>query len=293
MASPRPFKILSDFDGVWTDQTIEAESVKLLLAAEAARLAGVAAGEALRDFRRYEDQARAQPERHGWAPDGRITAYVDEDPFCVPNAVAGWLQDAAGERPGRYRAAILDAGYATLTAFADHCFLTATERYRTDHPPAILPGAKEHLEELLDRGVEVVIVSNSGAEKIVGWFRGIGIDAGTARGHALRVVGSARKFEIGTSGETIEVRGRPVHVDRPRYRAVIEAERPDLIVGDVFSLDLALPHRMREQDHPAAPRTLVLRRHAHTPDWIQSTRADGAIDHVVDSVGELSGLLPA
>ena len=59
-------------------------------------------------------------------------------------------------------------------------------------------------------------------------------------------------------------------------------------VGDVFSLDLALPHVMRENDVDGAPRVLALRRHSHTPAWILDGRADGAIDLVVDQVGDIA-----
>ena len=78
-------KILSDFDGVWTDQAFEAQNVKLFLAAEAARLAHIAADAAHEHFARFERTVKSSPHLYGWAPDGRITAYVDEDPFCDAN----------------------------------------------------------------------------------------------------------------------------------------------------------------------------------------------------------------
>jgi hypothetical protein len=65
------------------------------------------------------------------------------------------------------------------------------------------------------------------------------------------------------------------------------------VIGDVFSLDLALPHVMRTTAQRAAPRRLVLRRHDHTPSWILNDRAGGAIDEVVDGVGELAGIVRA
>ena len=48
---------------------------------------------------------------------------------------------------------------------------------------------------------------------------------------------------------------------------------------------------MRTEGRPAAPSELVLRKMAHTPSWILDTRAEGAIDHVVDGVGELLELI--
>ena len=281
-------RILSDFDGVWTDQATEAEHVKAFQHAEAARLTGIAPDEAARDFAGYAERVLAMPDRFGWTPDGRITASADEDPFCQPNAVAGWIEAEARRdgRARRYRDAILGAGFETLTKFADHCFLHATETYRAEHPPALVEGAGEAFQALHDVGAEIVVVSNSGGEKVVGWLRHAGIDAGEDEGHLVRVHGNAGKWHV-AGAEEIEVAGRSVLVDRPLYRAVIEEEDPDLIVGDVFSLDLALPHVMRAQGNERAPHLLALRCQAHTPRWILDSQADGAIDVVLDHVRDL------
>lgn len=284
-----PLKLLSDFDGVWTDQAIEAEGVLLYTAAEAARLAGIAQNRALADFRAFEAEVLASPERHGWAPDGRISAYVDEDPFCRSNAIAGLLERARDGRPRAYREAIEAAGFASVGAFADRCFLGATERFRRDHPPALVPGAESALRELFEAGIELVIVSNSPAEKIQGWFAGLGIEApGEAR---LRVRGSARKFALGPSAAGFELGGRRVLVDRPAYREILEQERPDWVVGDVFSLDLALPESLRREGLTGAPSGLILRRHGHTPGWVLAAAQGGPIDRLIEHPAELAGLL--
>ena len=281
-------KILSDFDGVWTDQAFEARNVLLFLTAEAARLAHIPADEAQAHFARFERTVKASPQRYGWAPDGRITAYVDEDPFCDANSIAQYIEEETRDSDARkYRAAILGAGFKVITAFADHCFMTATTSFRTQHPPALVPGAKVMFEELTRAGAAIVVVSNSPPEKITGWFRDVGVDAGVEPTNALRVRGSAGKFVIGPSDASIQVAGRKIFVDRPKYRQIIADEQPDIVIGDVFSLDLALPHVMRRAKTPGAPRELVLRRHPHTPRWVLDTKAEGAIDRVVEHVGDL------
>ena len=285
------FKILSDFDGVWTDQAIEAECVKLFLTAEAARLAGVPANRALADFRAFELEVQANPERYGWAPDGRITAYVDEDPFCVANSIAALIAEGTTERTRLYRAAVLDGGFESLPAFADRCFLTSTTSYRDQHPPALVPDAAEHLAALGAAGAEVVVVSNSPADKIIRWFRAVGVDAGERQGHLLRVRGQAGKQTLGAGNDALVVAGRRILVDRPKYRVVLEEERPDLVIGDVFSLDLALPHVLRERGDVGAPKTLVLRGHEHTPAWVRETLVGTVIDRMVDGVDELVPLV--
>ena len=57
------------------------------------------------------------------------------------------------------------------------------------------------------------------------------------------------------------------------------------------SLDLAMPHVLRTRGVEQAPSTLVLRQHAHTPQWVTEGRAGSAIDHLVTSVGELPALV--
>jgi hypothetical protein len=50
------------------------------------------------------------------------------------------------------------------------------------------------------------------------------------------------------AGDRIEVGGLSVDVARPHYEEVLRKERPDAIVGDVFSLDLALPLALKRRD---------------------------------------------
>ncbi len=283
------FKILSDFDGVWTEQDGEAEVLADHLASRCAALLGKPRATVDADLSAFRREVQARPEAFGWAPDGRISAFADEDPLC---AVAGLCELVARAEHGhahRYRVAI-ESRWPSVRAFAQDGFNTAMEYFRSEHPPSIAADAKEQLHAVTAAGAEVVVVSNSEPGKLIAWFSAAGIDAGEGPQHALRIRGSAGKQILG-GDLAIEVAGRTVHVDRPRYRDAIEQERPSLVIGDIFSLDLALPHVMREDGHPAAPRALALRRNRHTPAWILQDRAAGAIDHVVDRFGDLAPLI--
>jgi phosphoglycolate phosphatase-like HAD superfamily hydrolase len=283
----RPFKILSDFDGVWTDQADEAAAVRGFAIEELAHVCGVPRGRALDEYDAFARLVAAAPHEHGWAPDGRISAYADEDPLCETSAIARWLSVADDPRAVRVRDAIVAAGFADMQAFSEHLFHGGVARFRSEHPPWIVPGARGMLDALHGAGAELVVVSNSASDKLIAFFASAGIDAGEGEGHELRVRGSAGKFVLG-GDDTITVGGRPIFVDRPRYRDVVTDEAPDLIVGDVFSLDLAMPHVMRRDGVAGAPRVLALRRHSHTPAWILDGHADGAIDVVVHQVGDLA-----
>lgn len=289
----RRFKILSDFDGVWTDQGPEADVLVRDCVVALGELAGVDAATAEREIGALRRRMAEAPHQHGWAHDGRITAYVDEDPLVESSALCNAIAIVDDATAQRYRDAVARGGFATLADFAQHVYVQSTGTFRRDHPPCIVADAAAVLAALHELDAEIVVVSNSDADKIVAWFAHAGIDAGERDGHALRVRGAAAKWFIGASDASIDVAGRRIFVDRPKYRAAIEAEQADLVIGDVFSLDLALPHVMRSHAIPGAPRTLVLRHHRHTPSWIIDTAAAGAIDHVVASLAELPAIVAA
>ena len=185
-------KILSDFDGVWTNPGEEAEGVQALMITETARMSGVELDVVAADFAIFGKIAMGTPTDHGWAPDGRITAYVDEDPFCLGNSMAGVLDGLASgalpllgcslgsvdgamvPRAVDYAQVIREAGFANASTFSDHCFLQATAAFQRDHPPALVPGAKLIADRFLAMGADVVVVSNSGEEKI--WLAKCGGD---------------------------------------------------------------------------------------------------------------------
>ncbi len=274
-------KILSDFDGVWTDPAHEADEVRLFFIRELSRLAGVALEEAEREVAALQRTVLATPHEYGWCVRGHLTAYVDEDPFCLPNTMGAVLSRSTAPEHQKYREAILAAGHENAEAFADDCFFQATAAYRKTHPPALVPEAREVYEALMEAGVDLIVVSNSPPEKIENWFEAVGAHIDHDR---FRVRGKAGKHELTDERETLHTNGRTVRVDRPLYRKVLEEESPDLVIGDVFSLDLALPCWLRREGFAGAPKTTILRRHAHTPDWTQKIPE---LNRMIDSVAEL------
>ncbi len=284
-------KILSDFDGVWTNQGPEAALLIDWMVEKLAEFAGVPAAQAQDELGVLRAAMKEAPEKNGWAPDGRISAYLDEDPLIEASALTRVLDQGESDTAKRYAKAVTDNGHETLAAFSEWSFKTATGSFIETHPPCIVPEAAAMLKAIEDAGAEVVIISNSGADKIAAWFQTAGIDAGEGEGHALRIRGSAKKWFLGDTQDAMQVAGRRIALDRPEYRSAILSERPDVVIGDVFSLDLALPHALRGRSILQAPDTVVLRRHDHTPAWVTETRAGGAIDHILNSVSELPALV--
>lgn len=293
-----PLHLLSDFDGVWTEPTRELQAVHDTVIGELARLAGCDRAAMEDAYAGFAEQVLRQPEQHGWRIDGKLSSYVDEDVFAMPTAVGQWLDAAPGADERRLRARILDEWPAVID-FLDDCYHGTCSRFRETHPHDLTRGAERVLRWLLDQGVTICFATNAPAEKVIDWFAHYRIEVADARHTSreecrLRVFGRAGKQWLGESGATVEVGGRAVQVDRPQYRAILEQERPDAVVGDVFSLDLALPAWLRREGLAGAPQAIGLMHLRHTPDWVRAALGggpDGWVDWLVPHVTALPRLL--
>lgn len=281
-------KILSDFDGVWTDPTHEADAVALGLAEDLAALTGFELERVRHDLAHCRRQALSEPERHGWELDGRVTAYCDEDAFLAVSGIASWLTEARDPLCAPYVEAVSRSDAPSFMQLADAAFKRLGARPGVG---ALLPSAVDVLTRLEELGVDLVLVSNSDTEKLVRLFDDVGVSAATDDSARVRVRGAAMKWRLGDAPRRLEFDGRSVDVDRPWYRAIIEEERPDLVVGDVFSLDLALPHHMRAGGEDAAPSTLVHRPPAAPTRWVADHLSSGRIDAVAPTLPDLARIV--
>lgn len=271
-------KLLTDFDGVLTAQDAEAEAV-------GARLAEIVAEAEL--LRRLRAAVRASPERHGWIAGGELACYADEDPYVFHNAVASAVYASGDRSLDRLRA----LGLATAEHLATRCFEEGTRRYREANASHVLPEAVDAVRRFLAAGHEVVVVSNSSTERVRALLAAADLEPGT---RGLRVRGGARKFVLGGEPASVathgEFGGRRVALRRPHYFEILAEERPDAVIGDVLSLDVALPLALRRAGGPFASMRCHLKRHPHTPDW--SLRA--CVEHggePVDSLARLAAKL--
>jgi len=277
-------KILSDFDGVWTDPTHEAVAVEERFGDDLARRTGFARERVARDLAHCRMRALSEAERHGWTPGGRLTAYADEDPFLAVSGVASYLATASDPLAEPYRRALAQEAGADFMVLADRAF---REVGAVPGLGRLLPEGAQVLAELEELGCDIVVVSNSDTSKLVRLFADAGIEAGTEPGVRVRVRGGARKWALGASDEHILVRGRRVHVDRPEYGRILAEEHPDLVVGDVFSLDLALPFHLRARGVAGAPRVLVHRPPSAPTDWVAGHAEHGHVDAVAPRLTDL------
>lgn len=290
--------LVTDFDGVWTEPQREARAVQRTVVREFARLAGWSEAAAVRCYRRWMRRVLERPAEHGWRIDGRLSSYVDEDFFALPAAIGQAIADADGDPEAeQLRAAILRE-HATVSDFMDACYHGTCARFRESVAHDLSPGAEEVLRWLLDLGARVTFVTNAPLAKVVDWFGCHGLEVADAAddaraGHPLRAYGRAGKQWLGPGREHLRFSDRRVWTDRPAYRAILERERPDVVLGDVLSLDLALPLALRAAGHPAAPRTVAILHRRHTPAWVRAAVAPGPgrLDHHLRHIRELPGVI--
>ena len=241
-------RLLSDFDGVWTHPRLEASVQASLLDAALIR----AVPEAQRDAARaWIAAARrsvlADPQHHGWAPTGRLSCFADEDPFAEHS---GLLYRIHHEAPRDPLAAAIERGVQAahgipLEEFGGRIHTQAVHLVEDTRGPGILPEAAEAGHRMVDAGIDIVLVSNSGDDKLDRWFGSVGFKH-TPHPHvapgALRMRGHARKFQLDDArSQRLVIGALDIEVARPRYEAILREEAPDAVVGDVFSLDIALP----------------------------------------------------
>lgn len=277
-------RLLSDFDGVWTHPREEGLAQGVLL--DELLLAGVPGAE--RDAARAwivaaRKAVLAEPAVYGWAPGGRLSCFADEDPFSVHSALLHYLhvRRDADAMARRLAEGVLGRGHASLEDFGGWCHRVAVRMLQISRGPAILASAAEAGARMLRGGVDIVVVSNSGTQKLVDWFapttlRTVVDDAAHATpAGVMRLRGNALKFVLDETAR-VPLAAGPVVVEtaRPHYERVIRAELERYegaraVVGDLFSIDLALPLRLRRTEPAFAGVRLFWIVRDYTPERVR------------------------
>lgn len=295
-------KLLSDFDGVLTDPSGEARRVRELFDADLLAARPGRESETRATVATAEAACDAAPHAHGWSWEGRITAYVNEDPFVRVNGIAARLDldaDAGAPGPAALREALRGRGRKDVRDAAQAAYVGMTRETAAGKIHPLDPAVADLFGALLGRGAEIVVVSNSRTDRILQLLRGAGLaPVGHGEGDGpLRVRGDAKKFVLGSSAElrrSFAAGPYEVHVDRPHYEQILREEMPMAVMGDVFSLDLALPlHLGRTGDRVLRDTKLLLRRQPYSPAWPAAyLAADPAIRWAaVDRLAEVPALL--
>lgn len=283
-------RLLSDFDGVWTHPREEGLAQ------------GVVLDEMLLQWTPEPERPTAQawiaaarravllePSRYGWAPGGgSLSCFADEDPFAEHSALLHYIHLKQGSDPiaARWVKAVEAHGYAGLDEFGGWSHRTAVRVLQRARGPAILPSAWQAGLKMLLAGIDTVVVSNSHTGKLKDWFGPTPLPTFEERAGAiapantLRLRGNALKFVLDEPANSKPLAAGPIVVEtsRPKYEAVLRAELerydgPRAVVGDLFSIDLALPLRLRRTEAAFADVRLFWIVRDYTPVRIQQALA--------------------
>ncbi len=264
-------KFLLDFDGTLTNIQTEYQSDHDKLVKRMAEI-GIAPERFVALFNKAVEDIMQQPTAYGWPDNGRLTAFCDEDIFM--HIIAGimrideWIasDDAAYDD---IRKALSD-NHVSLMQVAEECHLALCheplDAFNTPQPEVV-----NALRTLLDRDCEIVIASNSEAQRIIEKLEFVDLkpvahdDNPSAR---FRVRGHAKKYALDDNPRPVQFGNRTIDIARSHYAQIIREERPQVIIGDVFSLDLALPIEMARNDPMIyGDMQIYLRTRPYTPQW--------------------------
>ena len=138
-------KVLTDFDGTWTDPWDEAREVRASLVEALVADRGLAPAEAEAFVAGLEREAVERPGTVCWRSNGGVSVFLEEDPLAIARVATSRLgaDDDWGES----------------------IFLRGYRRARGGGPAAVSPGAREALAALAEAGCDVVFVSNSASKR--------------------------------------------------------------------------------------------------------------------------------
>lgn len=266
-------KVLTDFDGTLTniEHEFNFECHYILRVLE--ERFGMPPEETQKLLQSANAELQRSPRSYGWTCGPKITAFCDEDLFMMMSS-AMTLLDTWKSNPPEEIASILNKYEGVV--FYD--IVEDAHQAMNLEPlcPGNVPDAEtiQALQTLLDRDCEIVVASNSPAQRIIDKFEYAGllpVDHDNNPSAHFRVRGNVGKYKLGNTPNRLDFGGRLVDVDRPFFEAVIREERPQVIIGDVFSLDLALPIDMLRRDPLVyEDLQLYLRTRSYTPQWALS-----------------------
>ena len=303
-------KLVSDFDGIWTDQDKEAAYVWNYIVNKISGITDFSAEEVNELLEGCKKGMDKTPWEYGWFNNGEISAYYREDPFGDNNAVFNFIHRAASESSHSVfrqklfdiKKAIIKNGFESAEKFSNTCFMESTRLFKESGKLTPHPNAKKALESVLKKGVNIVVASNSSTEKIEHLFLKLGKQPTNERSFKpgnVHARGNSMKFvltpDFADVTQTMSITGKyKVQLRRKSYYELLVDESPDYVIGDVFSLDIALPLYLRLKDSRFINLKVIQKVQKHTPEWVKDfLSADEFKDivYMIDDISELADVI--
>lgn len=249
--------VVIDFDGTLTDVWKEALPFSSVYKEKLRKLLDISNAQLEIRFSDAVKTIRANPGKYGWENNGIIVAPATVDPYILHRYVAKLL-------------------IATTDELLDQMF---KESYK--HSDIVFRSGAKKLLSFLRDSCACIIVTNSDpaiVEKKLMTLMG--------RNHGLIVRGFAKKYDLDPSWnnvpETVQPKGfpRPVYLRRKAYGDILHSlEHVDLVIGDIYELDLALPEAL------GIPTVLITTQ--ETPSWeidYYKSNPTGVVIHNLDDI---------
>lgn len=303
-------KLVSDFDGIWTNQESEAEYVWKYILNKLSGLTGLSENDISEFLSAVKEEMLKAPYKYGWMNGGNTACFFGEDPFGDNNAIFDFIgrkytsdgEDDLTLQIKKIGKSILESGYDNFDKFANDCFFESTGKFKEEGKLNPCPEAKEVLEKLFKMNVDVVVASNSKTQKIEHLFSKMGYkmtnEESQERG-ALHARGNSMKFVIHNDytslPEFLNINEHyKVPLRRKSYHEVLKDEKPDYVIGDVFSLDVALPLYLRMNETEFSNLKVIQKIQSHTPDWVKeflSKKEFEGIAFMVENIMEVPAVI--
>ncbi len=285
--------LILDFDGTLTD--VEREGIPFT--AGYLRDLAEKTKTSFEEIRHLHDHFQAQilatPQDYNWMMNGLAVAPAGVDPYLRIKPIATMILKHCGVHMDPMEL----QQWLTGPLYKKNYDLTLAHTH-------FRPGAKEFMTVLWQRRTKVAIVTNSGAEAVIGKIRSLGMEIADecdpqTGGEFFawwrrRVHGSAKKYVAAAQmreGRNFEFRipglDRPIYCARPHYlgllSALIDKEKTSieqtLVVGDIFELDGALPLKLGCR--------VGLMRNDMTPEYEVRYLKAHPMGHVLESVDQI------
>ena len=241
-------RVVIDFDGTVTVLDEEAVQFREAFIQEMARRLGLNIERLRSSMENAEAVVRQFPETYGWKSNGIIVAPAVSDPYLLTQASARLILESEQPRTGWPAEIDFDKFLGELFTYAYGFSGTCFKPY-----------ARFFIESLSIRA-DLTVVTNSGTEKVDAKITSL-----LGSGHGIKIIGNAKKYQLGVVSNKLPVRvqisglNRPVYPQRDNYYKILESLKPDRVIGDSWELDLALPMFL------GIPTVLALSE--RTPNW--------------------------
>ncbi len=257
--------LILDFDGTIAAIEEHTEAFKESLINGLSEKTGLRSSRVKKDFKDGEKKVIENRSEYGLVINGFTVAVADEDPYILYRSVA----EALYKHYESYR----------FCGFGDFRNVFIEKAFNDVSPmPSSITRSTANILEDLAKKTNLIIVSNANKDRIRKALMEAGLN--------IPFIGKAGKTFIDPAfkkvGRRIEVGGFNIDIRRPRYYKILESiGGRKTVVGDVFSMDLSVPHRMGID--------IMLKENSYTPDWSKDFVASEG--RLVGSLGELLDFL--